>query len=211
MPVSLARSCSYSGQKVHFRPMPQDASSLTQLLAEWRNGNQEAGKQLFAAAYQELRRLAAWHLRQERPGNTLQATAIVNELYLKLFAGQAVNWQNRAHFFAVAAQQIRRLLIDHARARQAQKREGGLLRLSLTEANGLAAPREEDLLALDEALSRLEELDPRAARVIELRFFGGLTEKEAAEALGISVATLKRDWHFARAWLMNELCADKRG
>jgi RNA polymerase sigma factor (TIGR02999 family) len=184
---------------------PGDPTSLTLLLGQWRNGDQEAGSRLFTAAYQELRRLAAWHLQQERPGHTLQATALVHELYLKLFAGQPVEWQNRAHFFAVAAQQIRRLLIDHARAHLAQKREGGRVRVSLTDAEGLAAPWEEDLAALDEALSRLETLDPRAARVIELRFFAGLTEKEAAEVAGISVATLKRDWDFGRAWLLNEL------
>lgn len=181
------------------------AASVTQMLAEWRNGNQDAGQQLFEATYQELRRLAAWHLRQERPGHTLQPTALVNELYLKLFSTEPVDWRNRAHFFAVAAQQMRRLLIDYARARHADKREGDRSRVSLIEIEGLAAPQDEDLLALDLALSRLETLEPRAARVVELRFFGGLTEKEAAEVLSVSVATLKRDWTFARAWLIKEL------
>jgi RNA polymerase sigma factor (TIGR02999 family) len=185
--------------------MPPDSSTLTHLLVEWRNGNEAAANQLFTVAYGELRRLAAWHLQKERPGNTLQPTALVNELYLKLFEGEPINWQNRAHFFAIAAQQLRRLLIDHARARQAEKREGGRVRLSLTQVNGLAAPREDDLIELDEALVHLEQLDRRSARVIELRFFGGLTEKEAAEALGISVATVKRDWEFARAWLSTHL------
>lgn len=180
-------------------------TSVTQMLAEWRNGNQDAGQQLFEATYQELRRLAAWHLRQERPDHTLQPTALVNELYLKLFAAEPVDWQDRAHFFAVAAQQMRRLLIDYARARHADKREGDRNRVSLTEIEGLAAPQDEDLLALDQALSRLETLEPRAARVVELRFFGGLTEKEAAEVLSVSVATLKREWTFARAWLTKEL------
>jgi len=185
--------------------MPPDSGTLTRLLVEWRNGNQQAADQLFAAAYQELRRLAAWHFERERPDHTLQPTALVNELYLKLFAGEPVEWQNRAHFFAVAAQQMRRILIDHARARQAEKRGGGDMRLSLTDAGDLVAPRDEQLVELDAALRQLEELDPRSARVVELRFFAGLTEKEAAEVLGISLATLKRDWDFARAWLINQL------
>ena len=183
----------------------EPGADLTQMLAAWRNGNQDAGQQLFEVTYQELRRLAAWHLRQERPGHTLQPTALVNELYLRLFPGEPVDWQSRAHFFAVAAQQMRRLLIDHARARHADKRGGHRIRLSITEIEGLAAPDPEDLLALDQALGRLESLDPRAARVVELRFFGGLTEAEASEALGVSIATMKRDWTFARAWLINEL------
>ena len=191
--------------------MPPDPPTLTHWLVEWRNGNQEAANQLFEAAYKELRRLAAWHLQKEQPGHTLQPTALVHELYVKLFAGEPVDWQNRAHFFAVASQQLRRLLIDHARARRAEKREGGRVRLSLTEVNGLAAPRQEDLIELDQALRRLEDLDQRSARVIELRFFGGLTEQEAAEVLGISVATLKRDWSFARAWLIDQLARGQAG
>lgn len=190
--------------------MTQDSPTFTRWLVEWRNGNQGAGDRLFAAAYQELRRLAAWHFGNERPGHILQPTALVNELYIKLFASEPVEWQNRAHFFAVAAQQLRRLLIDYARARLADKREGGHMRLSLTEANELAVSREKDLIEVDEALRRLEGLDPRSARVIELRVFGGLTEKEAAEAISISVATLKRDWDFARAWLISQLATNQR-
>ena len=184
---------------------PPDSATFNRWLAEWRNGSQEAADRLFEAAYKELRRLAAWHFQKERPDHTLQPTALVNELYIKLFAGEPVEWQNRAHFFAVAAQQLRRLLIDHARARLAEKRGAGEVRLSLTDANGLVAPRQEDLIELDQALRRLEELDPRSARAVELRFFAGLTEKEAAEVSGISVATLKRDWDFARAWLISQL------
>ena len=191
--------------------MPPDSGTFTRLLVEWRNGNQQAADQLFAAAYQELRRLAAWHFQRERPDHTLQPTALVNELYLKLFAGEPVEWQNRAHFFAVAAQQLRRLLIDHARARVAEKRGAGDVQLSLDEASGLAAPRQEDLIELDQALHCLEELDARCARVVELRFFAGLTEREAAEVLGISVATLKRDWDFARAWLITQFCSRQTG
>lgn len=155
--------------------------------------------------YDELRRLAAHYMRQERPDHTLQATALVHELYLRLFQSEPVEWQNRAHFFAVAAQALRRILVNHARDRQAQKRGGKQVRLSLTDVNGLAEPAEHDLLEIEEALARLEQLDPRAARVVELRFFAGLTEAEAAEALGVSVATLKRDWAFGRAWLLRHL------
>jgi RNA polymerase sigma-70 factor, ECF subfamily len=191
-------------------PSP-DSEAFTAWLVEWRKGNQESGDRLFAAAYQELRRLAAWHFQREQPGHTLQPTALVNELYVKLFSGEPVEWQNRAHFFAVAAQQLRRLLIDHARARVAEKRGAGDKPLSLDEAIGAAAPRQEDLLEIDKALCRLEELDSRAARGVELRFFGGLTESEAAEVLGISVATLKRDWDFARAWLITQFCSRKTG
>ena len=188
---------------------PADSGTFTRWLVEWRNGSQEAADRLFAAAYQELRRLAAWHLQKERPGHTLQPTALVNELYIKLFAGEPVDWQNRAHFFAVAAQQMRRILIDHARARVAEKRGGGTVPVSLSDAEGHTAPLQEDLIELDQALRRLEELDRRSARVVELRFFGGLTEKEAAEVLEISVATLKRDWDFARAWVISQLsCPD---
>ncbi len=188
-----------------------DSGTFTRWLVEWRNGSQEAGDRLFEAAYQELRRLAAWHLGKERPDHTLQPTALVNELYIKLFASEPVEWQNRAHFFAVAAQQIRRILIDHARARLAEKRGGGDVRLSLGDVTGEAAPPDEDLIELDQALRRLEELDQRSARVVELRFFAGLTEKEAAEVLGISVATLKRDWDFARAWLISQLKSHQSG
>jgi len=191
--------------------MPPDPGTLTLWLVEWRNGNQEAGQKLFEAAYQELRRLAAWYLQRERPDHTLQPTALVNELYLKLFAGEPVEWRNRAHFFAVAAQQMRRILIDHARAHLAEKRGGGDAWLSTADADGVAAPRAEELLELDEALRRLEELDQRSARVVELRFFGGLTEAEAAEVLDISLATLKRDWGFARAWLVDQCSSRQTG
>jgi RNA polymerase sigma factor (TIGR02999 family) len=185
--------------------MRPDDPPLTQALTDWRNGDQDAGKRLFAAAYQELRRLAAWHLRWERPGHTLQATALVNELYLKLFGGEPMDWRNRAHFFAVAAQQMRRLLVDYARAGLAEKRGGGRVKLSLTEVKGLAAPSKEALLDLDAALRRLETLDPRSARIVELRYFGGATEQDAAEAASVSVATVKRDWEFARTWLISQL------
>lgn len=186
--------------------MGGEAETVTALLTNWRGGDERAAGKLVEVVYDELRRLAAHYMRAERPGHTLQPTALVNELFLKIFESeQPVRWENRAHFFAIAARQLRRILVNHARDRNAEKRGGGRLRLSLTEVNGLAQAREQDLLELDEVLGRLEQLDERAARVIELRFFGGLTENEAAAALDISLATLKRDWTFGRAWLLRHL------
>ena len=156
-------------------------------------------------AYSELRRLAGHYLRAERPHHTLSATALVNEMYMRLAASEPIDWQNRAHFFAVAATQLRRVLVNYARDRQAQKRGGKQAKLSLTEVGELAQPEKLDLMALDDALTELGKLDPRASRVVELRYFGGLTEAEAAEVLGISIATLKRDWTWARAWLIAQL------
>jgi RNA polymerase sigma factor (TIGR02999 family) len=155
--------------------------------------------------YTELHQIAARRMRRERGGHTLQATALVHEVYLRLCGSEAIDWQNRAHFFAVAAQQLRRILVDHARRRHSEKRGGGAITFSLHEGDGPVIDRDDRLLALDEALARLESLDERAAKVTELRYFGGLSEKEASEALGISVATLKRDWAFARTWLASQL------
>lgn len=180
-------------------------NEFTALLTEYRNGDQEAGKQLAVVVYQELRRLAQYYLQTERPDHTLQATALVHEAYVRLFSDGECAWRDRAHFFNVAAQQMRRLLVDHARAAQADKRYGGKLKVSLEALTRVAEERDEDLIALDEALSRLEALYPRASRIVELRFFGGLTEKEASEVLEISTATLKRDWDFAKAWLYRQL------
>ena len=178
---------------------------LTTLLAGWRSGDKAAADELVAAVYQELHRVAGRYMRAERSDHTLQPTALVNELFLKLLDAGPVDWQNRTHFFAVAAGQLRRILVNHARDRNAQKRGGKRVKLALTEVNGLAEPHEQDLLELDEVLDRLEQVDQRAARVIELRFFAGMTDAEAAEALGISVATLKRDWSFGRAFLLRHL------
>ena len=185
--------------------MEEGQESVTTLLASWRQGDQRAADKLASTVYDELRRLAAHYMRGERVDHTLEPTALVNEMYLKLIAAEPVAWQNRAHFFAVAAQQLRRILVNHARDRQAAKRGGKRVKLSLSYANGVEQPREQDLLELDEALEKLEQVDSRAARVIELRFFAGLTEEESAEALGISIATLKRDWTFGRAWLLRHL------
>jgi RNA polymerase sigma factor (TIGR02999 family) len=183
-----------------------DSRALTTLLLDWRAGNPAAADQLASILYNDLRSLARQYLRHERPDHTLQPTALVNELYLRLFGVSApVTWQNRAHFFAVAAQTLRRILVDHARAQRAEKRGGHQVKVSLTAAQKWAESRNEDLLAVEEALQQLEQLEPRAAQVVELRFFGGLTEEEVAEVLGVSPITVKRDWKFARAWLMNQL------
>jgi RNA polymerase sigma factor (TIGR02999 family) len=185
-----------------------NSHEFTTLLAEYRSGNQEAAKELVSFVYQELRRLAQYYMQNERADHTLQATALVHEAYLRLFGGKACEWRNKAHFFAVAARQMRRLLVDHARAGKAEKRQGAQVTVSLEEVTGRIEQRAEDLIAMDEALSRLEEVSPRASQVVELRFFGGLTEREAAETLGISTATLKRDWDFARAWLYKQIRGD---
>ena len=172
---------------------------------DWRKGDPEAGKELLARMQPELRRIAAGYMRKEHPGHTLQATALLNELYLRLIGGAVVEWRDRAHFLAVAAQQLRRILVDHARERLAQKRGGGAAVTMLTEGSARTPPFDESLLDLHRALDELAAMDGRTAQVIELRYFGGLTEQEAAEVLGISVATLKRDWEAGRAWLVGRL------
>ena len=179
--------------------------TVTRLLANWREGDPSAAEKLIDSVYKELRQLAGYYMRDEREDHTLQPTALVHEMFLRLSQSEPISWQNRAHFFAVAAQQLRRILVNHARDRQADKRGGKRVKLTLSYLNGLSQAREQDVLELNEALDRLENFEPRAARVIELRFFAGLTEAEAAEALGISVATLKRDWAFGRAWLLRQL------
>ena len=181
------------------------AETLNTLLGRWREGDQEAGKRVMALVYAELRRLAAYYFRQEAPGHTLQPTALVNELYLKLSSSEPVPWQDRTHFFAVAAQQMRRILIDHARRRKALKRNDTRIPVMLSHGPVASGPQVEDLLAVDEALKGLTDLDPRAARVVELRVFGGLKESEIADMLEVSTATVKRDWSFARAWLLSRL------
>jgi RNA polymerase sigma factor (TIGR02999 family) len=185
--------------------MAEDADQITTLLSEWRKGSSQARERLVASVYDELRRLAEHYLATERSGHTLQATALVNELYLRLAGGQDLHFENRGHFFAVAAQQMRRLLVDYARSRQAEKRGGDRMKVSLEQAGELGFAEDHDIIAIHEALEELDKLDSRAAKVVELRFFGGLTESEAAAALAISVATLKRDWEFARAWLVSQL------
>jgi RNA polymerase sigma-70 factor (ECF subfamily) len=178
---------------------------LTMLIGELRHGNDAAREELVTLVYPELRRIAARYMRQERPGHTLRATGLVNEMYVRLFSTGAMDWQSRAHFFAAVAREMRHILVDYARARDAKKRPDHRLAISLSAVEVPADEGDEDLLALNEALSRLESIDPRASRVVELRYFTGLSERETAETLGISIATLKRDWAFARAWLLDQL------
>ena len=185
--------------------MLEDSHTITRLLKEWREGNQEAANQLMDLVYRELHRIASREMRRERREHTLQTTALVHEMYLRLCGSDPVELKDRAHFFAVAARQLRRVLVDHARRGRSGKRGGGQIRLELLESDGGACELDERLLAIDESLTRLQALDARAAKVIELRFFGGLSETDAAEALNISIATLKRDWDFARTWLASQL------
>jgi RNA polymerase sigma factor (TIGR02999 family) len=181
---------------------------LTDLLEGVRRGDRAALEQLAAVVYPELRRIAARYMRLERPGHTLQTTALVHEVYVRLFGSDPV-WENRAHFFAAVSREMRHILVDYARSRNALKGPGGRVRVALSDVPEPGSTPDPDVLALDEALTRLERLEPRASRVVELRFFTGLGEREAAEALNISVATLKRDWTFAKAWLFNELDASR--
>jgi RNA polymerase sigma factor (TIGR02999 family) len=181
--------------------------SITALLAESGNGNREAEARLIAKVYDELRRIARKLMAGERVGHTLQASALVNEAYLRLFENQQIDWQNRAHFFAVATQQMRRILVDHARNRGAHKRAGALFRVTLTDAVASTEDHSIDILALNDLLDQLEALSPRQARVVELRYFGGLDCEEAARLLSVSTKTVKRDWKMARSWLRIQLAS----
>ena len=187
--------------------IPDDCErdDITGLLDRWRLGDAEAANRLMELVYGELHRIAAREMRRERPGHTLQTTAVLHEVYLRIFRGEPPPWKDRAHFYATAAKQLRRVLLDHARRSHSEKRGGHVVKLSLGEFDLGGLGPDARLLALNEALAHLEELDPRAAKVVELRFFGGLGEAEAAEVLGISVATLKRDWDFAKTWLAAQL------
>jgi RNA polymerase sigma factor (TIGR02999 family) len=185
--------------------MSPPAAGVTQLLAAWRQGNQEAMERLVPLIYDELHRLAQSYLRREKPGHTLQTTALVNEAYLRLIDQQSVNWQSRAHFIGIAAQMMRRILVDHARGKQAVKRGGGEAKLSLDEELEVPGERARELVALDDALTALAALDPQQSRIIELRYFGGLSIAETAEVIGLSPATVKREWSLAKAWLYHQL------
>jgi RNA polymerase sigma factor (TIGR02999 family) len=178
---------------------------VTQILQEASGGDKNAPARLMPLVYDELRRLANHYLRQERADHTLQPTALVHEAYLKLIDQSRVDWQNRAHFFGVAAQSMRRILVDHARGHQASKRGGSQQKIALDEAVDYSQPRDLDLVALDDALKTLARMDERQSRIVELRFFGGLTIEETAEALGVSPATVKVDWNMAKAWLRREI------
>ena len=178
---------------------------ITQLLVAWNNGDQLALEQLTPLVHTELHRIARRHMAGERPGHVLQTTALVNEAYMRLIDWKDVEWRDRAHFFGLAAQLMRHILVDFARARAREKRGGGRVQVSLSEADKLCSGQGADLVALDDALKALEKLDARQARVVELRFFGGLNHEETAEALNVSVGTVKRDWSMAEAWLYREL------
>jgi RNA polymerase sigma factor (TIGR02999 family) len=185
-------------------------NDVTALLAEWSRGNRSALSQLLPLVYAELRRIAARQLRNERVGHTLQPTALVHEVYLRLVDQRHVDWQNRAHFFGVAAQVMRRILVDHARRHAAGKRGQGVRCVSIDDAQELPASSEVPILALDHALDRLQKIDSELAEIVELRAFGGLTIEEAAHVLNISPSTAKRDWRTAKAWLNRELRSESR-
>lgn len=178
---------------------------VTAILVSWSEGRREALDELVPLIYDELHRIAARYLRQERAEHTLQPTALVHEAWLRLIDQQNVNWQNRAHFFGVSAELMRRILVDHARRKKAEKRGGGAATVVLDENIEWSARRDLDLVDLDDALEALAKLDPQQSKVVEMRFFGGLSVEETAEALGVSPTTVKREWRMARAWLLREL------
>jgi RNA polymerase sigma factor (TIGR02999 family) len=188
--------------------MSTNSSEISLLLDRYRDGQAEAFERLMELVYDDLRRLAAWQLQTERSGHTLQPTALVHEAYLKLASQNPVEWQNKAHFFALAAQVMRHILVDHARARQRDKRGGGQISVALDEALELSRPSEPGLVKLDEALSMLARQDARKSRIVELRYFGGLSIEETADVLGISPTTVRREWTLAKAWLRRELGKD---
>jgi RNA polymerase sigma factor (TIGR02999 family) len=189
-----------------FGKMTQQAQkSITQLLIAWSDGDRAALDELVPLVHAELRRLARSYMRGERQGHTLQTTALINEAYLRLVEQKHVRWQNRAHFLAIAAQLMRRILVDYARRRQYQKRGAGAVQVTLAEAESRSNESSPDLVALDEALTELATRDPRRSQVVELRFFGGLSIEESAEAMKVSTTTIERDWTIAKAWLHKEL------
>jgi RNA polymerase sigma factor (TIGR02999 family) len=186
------------------------SGDVTVLLGELQRGCKEAEAELIPLVYKELRRIAGFHLRQERIGHTLQPTALVNEAYLRLVDQTRVEWRSRAHFFGVASQMMRRVLVNYARDRKAAKRGGKRVRIELEDPEiGVTPEQSEEVLVVDQALNRLTEFDPRQARIVEIRYFGGLTVEQTAEALGISPRTVKREWAMAKAWLQAEL-AERR-
>jgi RNA polymerase sigma factor (TIGR02999 family) len=178
---------------------------VTQLLERWGGGDQSALDELTPLVYAELRQLAAAYLRRERPGHTLQTTALIHEAYLKLVGQRHGRWQGRKHFYGIAARLMRQVLVEHARRHQAEKRGGGRVAVTLGHADEVAGAPEVDILAVHEALERLAAFDAQQARIVELRFFGGLSIEETAEALGVGHATVEREWGMARAWLRKEL------
>jgi RNA polymerase sigma factor (TIGR02999 family) len=185
--------------------MTSSSSSVSQLLIAWGKGDDTALAQLTPLVYDELHRLARRYMRRENPGHTLQTSALVNEAYLKLIDQKDVHWQNRSHFFGIAAQLMRRILVDHARSHGRQKRGGHAQRLSLDATAIMSKERVVDLVAIDEALSNLAKFDPQKSRIVEMKFFGGLTNDEVAECLNVSARTIEREWRKAKAWLKSAL------
>lgn len=183
-------------------------SDVTELLVAWSNGNQAARDQLMSAVYDELHRLARRYMRRESPGHTLQTSALLNEAFLRLVDQKNVQWQNRAHFFGIAAQMMRRILVDYARSRNYEKRGGGARPLSLDDSLIVSDARNEEVVNVHEALERLTQFDSRKGQIVELRFFGGLSIEETAEVLGVSPGTVMRDWTLAKAWLRREMSPD---
>ena len=179
--------------------------ALTQLLLAWGDGDKQALERLMPLVYKELRRLAKNYMRGQRSDHTLEATALVNEAYLRLIDSSQVQWQNRTHFFAISAQLMRRVLVDFARSKKAEKRDGERHKVTFDEKLPISLEKESELIALDDALNRLSEMNERQSKIVEMRYFGGLTEDEIGEALDISARTVRRDWSFARAWLFREL------
>lgn len=185
--------------------MPSSPNEVTQLLLDWSEGDKAALDKLMPLVYDELRKLARSYLARERPGHTLQTTALVNEAYLRLVDQRSVQWQNRAHFFGIASQMMRRILVDHARSRQYKKRGGDSHLVSLDHAAVVSPERAAEVVALDDALTALAEIDQRKSQIVEMRFFGGLSIEETAEVLGVSPGTVMRDWTMAKAWLRREI------
>lgn len=184
------------------RPLPHD---VTQLLVAWSNGDEAARDQLIPLVYEELHRLAHRYMNRERPGHTLQTSALVNEAFVRLVDQRDVHWQNRSHFFAISAQMMRRVLVDYARSRQYQKRGGDAVQVSLSEDLNVSDEQTAEVVALDDALKSLATFDQRKCQIVELRFFAGLSIEEAAQVLGISPGTVMRDWTLAKAWLRKEI------
>jgi RNA polymerase sigma factor (TIGR02999 family) len=189
--------------------MTPTSHEITQLLLAWSEGDKQALDRLVPLVYDELRRLAQNYMRKERAGQTLQTTALIHEAYLRLIDADRVQWRNRAHFFGIAARLMRQILVARARERGCQKRGGGAERVSLDEAMVIDERLDEDLVALDEALGELSQFDARMAQVVEMRFFGGLTEEEIAAALDVSTKTVRRDWRLARSWMRRKLSGER--
>ena len=186
-----------------------DSNQITELLIQWREGDRAAFENLLPLVEKELRRIAHRYMRREQANHTLQTTALINEAYLKLIDENSINWQNRAHFYGISANVMRRLLINHARDRQAAKRGGDAIHIRLTDAEHISPKKSEEILALDEALEKLKIFDALKSRIVELRYFGGLTIKETAEVLQIAEPTVSLHWRMARAWLQTEILDNK--